>query len=509
MEAVLSAIARGRAAIDAHPLYAWMADPEVPLGRRFVFAPLFANFILGFSDLNRWFLRYPEPRDRYEAAINAHTEEDETHSALFLEDWRELGFDAQLGWGVEDTMAWYYTAPETEVFRRYAMRLTRMCVETPDPLVRFGLMEAIETCGHVFFGHTAPLAEELSRRTGAALRYFGPYHLARETGTLIDADDLFETVVLTPEQRRRAVALVEEVFAMFTVKNDHLLAYAQAAAAGAAVPRPAQAARPAVALGGEVRPLHTVERGSAGPMGERLAERKAALAAHPFLAWLSTPTADPVARLRAFVPLWIPDIMGYADLMTYALAYPKPRDAAERALNRHAARLACHHRLFLADAAALDLDGALGWGAGETLRFLGHSSATELQRAQRGRVRRHRLPAPQPHRALLVDGGVAGQRRGVLPARQRAGARRRATAGPSAALPRRPPPARPPRARARCGGRRGAAGPAAGQDSRAARRAGGHRHRVRPPDRADGSVAARDGGHTHGVVAPGAAQRLL
>ena len=80
------------------------------------------------------------------------------------------------------------------------------------------------------------------------------------------------------------------------------------------------------------------------------------------------------------MPLWIPDIMGYADLMTYALTYPAPRDAAERALNRHTARLACHHRLFLADAAALDLDGALGWGAGETLHFLGHSSATELQR---------------------------------------------------------------------------------------------------------------------------------
>ena len=36
MEAVLSAIARGRAAIDAHPLYAWMARAEDP----FVFAPL-------------------------------------------------------------------------------------------------------------------------------------------------------------------------------------------------------------------------------------------------------------------------------------------------------------------------------------------------------------------------------------------------------------------------------------------------------------------------------------
>ena len=289
METVLSAIARGRAAIDAHPLYAWMANAEVPLSQRFVFAPLFANFILGFRDLNRWFLRYPQPRDVYEAAINAHTEEDETHSALFLEDWRELGLDAQLGWGVEDTMAWYYTAPETEVFRRYAMRLTRMCVEAPDALVRFGMMEAIETCGHVFFGHTAPLAAELSRRTGAALRYFGPYHLARETGSLIDADDLFDAAVLTPEQRRRALALVEEVFAMFTVKNDHLLAYASAVTAGAAVPRPARAARREVARSRDVRPLHAVEQEPHGPIGARLAVRKAELAAHPFLAWLAAP----------------------------------------------------------------------------------------------------------------------------------------------------------------------------------------------------------------------------
>ena len=57
---------------------------------------------------------------------------------------------------------------------------------------------------------------------------------------MIDADDLFETVVLTPEQRRRALALVEEVFAMFTVKNDHLLAYASAVTAGAAPPQPAR-----------------------------------------------------------------------------------------------------------------------------------------------------------------------------------------------------------------------------------------------------------------------------
>ena len=245
------------------------------------------------------------PATCYEAAINAHTEEDETHSALFLEDWRELGLDAQLGWGVEDTMAWYYTAPETEVFRRYAMRLTRMCVETPDPLVRFGMMEAVETCGHVFFGHTAPLAAELSRRTGAALRYFGPYHLARETG-IVDRRrrPLRDRRRSPPEQRRRALALVEEVFAMFTVKNDHLLAYASGdhGGGGGAPARPGGRGRGRARR--EVRPLHAVEQRHRRPDGRaaRRAEGGAGRAPVPGLArGARRRPGRAAARLRAAV----------------------------------------------------------------------------------------------------------------------------------------------------------------------------------------------------------------
>ncbi len=386
LDAVLAAIARRRVEIDRHPLYTWMASGDAPLEQRFVYAPLFANFILGFRDMNRWFMRYPEPSSIYEKAINAHTEEDETHSALFLEDWRELGLDAQLGWGVQDTIAWYYAASETEVFRRYAMRIIQMCVETPDPLVRFGFMEAIETCGHVFFGHTAPLAEELARRTGSALRYFGPFHLAKETGALIDADDVFESVILTAEQRRQAIELVEEVFDMFTVKNDHLLRYALAITSGSVVLQPASAALLRLTLGEleEVPPIHSIELAAPSvahrPMAELVHKRMQGLRMHPFMDWVATPTADPAGRLREYLPPWIPDIMGYADLMTYALPFTRPRNAVERALNRHAILLTSHHRLFIKDAAALDLDGALRWTAGETLNFLGRGEATELQR---------------------------------------------------------------------------------------------------------------------------------
>ncbi len=386
MREVLAAIAARKQEIDRHPLYAWMASEAAPLEQRFVYAPLFANFILGFRDLNRWFMRYPEAADPFEEAINRHTEEDETHSALFLEDWHELGLDEQLGWGVEDTVAWYYAAPETEVFRRYAMRLMQMCVETPDPLVRFGFMEAIEACGHVFFAHTAPLAERLSARTGAALRYFGPYHLGRETGALIDADDLFDTAVLDPARRAESLRLVHEVFDMFTVKNDHLLAYAQRITAGGAVPRPAQALRAlstaSTSPPAATRPAPPAEPPSPEqqPIADRLRARADELAAHPFPAWISGGAGTPAERAAAFVPLWIPDIMGYADLMTYALPFRDPRTPAERALNRHAGLLATHHRLFARDAAALRLDERLRLGAGETLRFLGYGDRTELQR---------------------------------------------------------------------------------------------------------------------------------
>ena len=65
---------------------------------------------------------------------------------------------------------------------------------------------------------------------------------------------------------------------------------AQAVTAGAPVPQPAEEARPVVSPAGEVRPLHAVERVtdiSDGPMGERLAVRKAELAAHPHRARLA------------------------------------------------------------------------------------------------------------------------------------------------------------------------------------------------------------------------------
>ena len=58
-----------------------------------LFAPIMVNFVMNFRDINRWFLRFPKPANEFEKIINGNTQEDETHSRLFLEDWEKLKLD--------------------------------------------------------------------------------------------------------------------------------------------------------------------------------------------------------------------------------------------------------------------------------------------------------------------------------------------------------------------------------------------------------------------------------
>jgi hypothetical protein len=386
---VIEHIERKKGEVAKHPFYGWLTSDRAPLRDRFAFAPVFVTFIMGFSDMNRWFMRYPAPGDEYKRAINKHTFEDATHSRLFLEDWRKLGLDGRLGWGAGDTVAWYYASRETEIFREYGMEIMKMCALHEDPLVRFSFMDAIEACGHVFFAATSGVATNLSKKTGEDYRYFGTYHLKRETGHLLAGWRAFEEAALGGAQFEKACSLVNRIFAMFLVENDHLLRYAERAvgATGEAAPRP-------LSITGAFDPKEPQRLfGAAGSRAvgrvtpsqaaveEALAARKRKAAAHPLFAWMQA--GDPreaLRKLRRLAAFWLPDIMGYRDLATYALTYEKPEGARERAINRVAAGLASHHRLFLRDWVELDMDETLRFSASETLDFYCVSDYTEVQR---------------------------------------------------------------------------------------------------------------------------------
>ncbi len=357
-----------------HPLFKWMRSENVPVERRLDFAPMMALFVMQFRDANMWVLRFSEARNEFEWVINSGTIEDQTHSRMFLVDWRALGLDARLGWRASDTLWWLFLSEENEVMRRCGMRFISFSVaDGGDPLVRFGHSEAGEATGHVFLSASARIAREISERTGAELPYFGPHHLALESGHVANTEGVFEKQLLTSEQLSSAKRLCGEMFDAFDEIFTAFEAYArryvdtgttpvrtrEAAPHVVAIPKPIEAP---IARGGDDR---------SDQVWTVLRERQEKAASHQLYEWLHDGGGlSAYERLCRFIPLWTMDILGYRDLAKHVFTYPEPRDEAERAINRWAAELASHSALFLNDWDNLGLDELLGFSASDTLEFV-------------------------------------------------------------------------------------------------------------------------------------------
>lgn len=365
-----------KAQLNQHPFYGWINGENVPLEEKLLFAPIMSLFVMNFRDANKWFIRFPEASSRFEEIINGNTFEDETHSRLFLEDWKKLDLDSRLGWRASDTIWWLFLAELTEPFRRFVMDFARMCVvDKGDPMVRFAHSEAGEACGNMFFSIVAPIADQLEAKTGIKYRYFGSHHLDREPGHVIGSTGVFESQTLTEAQRHQGTVLATKMFDIFMEMHDCFLRYAQEYTARGVFPHPpegyarrpvvesAASAPPAAERGGAMAPNHAeVER--------RLQERKARTAKHEFYAWLRQEDGlSPKQKLQRFITMWTGDIMGYRDLNRYALRYPAARNPGEAVINRWCDDLESHNVLFMNDWHQLKMDEVLGWNASETFKF--------------------------------------------------------------------------------------------------------------------------------------------
>jgi len=423
MKRVWQELRAGRSRVEAHPFFGWLNSEAVPLERRFVFSPVMIDFIMGFADLNKWFLSYAEPENELERAINEHTEEDRTHSRLFYENWYTLPLGELSSWPPGKMLWWLFHAQDAEIVRRFGMDLLRLSAKHRDPLVRFPMMEAIEICGDVFFGHTAPIAAELSRRHNVPHDYYGKYHRERETGHLQSDEAPLLRSSLSASQLSEARLAVDHVFTMFCAVLDQLLDYSE---------RSADYRRMLSGLDGEyldaVAPpqgritLTAATEAAAAPAPPALSqlsvlrhlqEKVARLNQHPFLAWLrATDDVEPRDRLRGFVALWGVDIAGYKDFNQLVLRYPEPQTPLELALNQWTENLATHGSLFLRDWQALKIDEVLAWDSGETIAFYFLGNETEVHRRNMAKVKHHafRNASPLPRFWLikaLEDAGDA------------------------------------------------------------------------------------------------------
>ena len=381
MQQVLRLRNTGEEAISRHALFDWLSNDKVSARDRLAIAPAGAFFIMQFRDLNRWVLRFTEPRTEYEWVINLGTLEDEKHSRLFLEDWLKLDLDTRLGWRNIDVLWWLFLSPDQEVFRRSGIEFIRLAVDDDDEaLIRFGHSEAGEATGHVMLSNTAQVAAELSNQTGLEYRYFGSHHLNLESGHVANTEGVFETVVLDPNQRERAGESCARMFGIFENIFGGFLHYATTHIdAGTSPSRPHVASIAGDDWSAPSLEIHPRDARDT-EMLRHIEAHKQRLRTHPFYEWLRQDHHSPTERLRRFIPMWVMDILGYRDLNRYALTYAHPRSVAEHAVNAWASRLSDHSGLFLLDWQALELDQVLGYPASGALEWLFLDTDMELHR---------------------------------------------------------------------------------------------------------------------------------
>ncbi|CAA9428675.1 MAG: hypothetical protein AVDCRST_MAG66-3147, partial [uncultured Pseudonocardia sp.] len=252
---VLHLVERRQADLDRHPLFAWMERDDAPLPDPLLILPPMTTFTMGFRDVNKWVFRYQDPTDDLQRGINIHSFEDQTHSRLFLQDWRRLGLDERLGWRASDTLWWMFRADINEVARRHGVYFQSMAVaDGGDPLLRFAQSEMMEALGAVFFRHVAKIAIRYTEQTGIELPYLGPFHQVLESGHM-DCEELFVEQRLDDRRLTRALDLADTIYEIFDAQLDMWLEYAKAHVDTGVPPRPPAG----------VPPRHLAARPGPGP----------------------------------------------------------------------------------------------------------------------------------------------------------------------------------------------------------------------------------------------------
>ncbi|VAW73152.1 hypothetical protein MNBD_GAMMA13-480 [hydrothermal vent metagenome] len=366
--------------LRAHTFFKWMNSEGPPLNDKFQFMPIMIIFVMNFRDMNKWVIRFDDSDNELKAVINSSTTEDETHSRLFLEDWRKFHFDDHLDWKPSDVLWWLFLADDTEPFRRFGVDFMRLCVDdNNDPLMRFAHSEAGEACGHVFFENIAPLAEKLSIQNGLNYRYFGMHHLELETGHVLESEGVFEHETLTAAQRQTGLNLAERMFTIFDGIHDSFYAYVEKYCEANTTPvrncnrknsRAAEhEAEEDVISTPSLNDASQVDS-SQSALQNHLNMRKEEIENHEFFHWMKETPLPAVKKLQRFIPLWAVDIFGYRDLNKYAMKYKNPVNNLEKQTNRIASNLSNHSQLFLQDWIELELDELISWPVSDMLDFL-------------------------------------------------------------------------------------------------------------------------------------------
>ncbi|GAA2901687.1 hypothetical protein GCM10010517_67530 [Streptosporangium fragile] len=224
MQRILDLIERRRLALDETEFLRRMADPGITPARKLSFAPAMAPFVMAFADINKYVLRDETSSDPLQRIINTHTEEDDHHFGMFLQDLRVLGFDDAATFTERLEMLWGDGTART---RQVVYSLTGL-IAPADPTMRLVIVEAVEAAGNRTFDKWRDVAEAFRAETGKQLYYFGEAHFDLESGHAMGTENIendLAAIVLTEQQEKEARALVDKVFQGFIDMGEELLAH--------------------------------------------------------------------------------------------------------------------------------------------------------------------------------------------------------------------------------------------------------------------------------------------
>jgi hypothetical protein len=225
MKRIAERIESNKRLLDQSALMMFVQDASMDPRKRFSFVPCMAPFVMGFSDVNKYALRDEGSDDPTQHLINVHSQEDDHHWGMYLKDLRTLSLNAQMDLNGALRLLW---GEDRQATRQTIYKLMGL-IENTTPAVRLAVVEAIEATGDVAFSRFSALADEHEKLTGETLCYFGALHKDLESGHAMGTEDIeskLEAIVLTADEEREAMKLVDQVFELFHKMFDEWMTYA-------------------------------------------------------------------------------------------------------------------------------------------------------------------------------------------------------------------------------------------------------------------------------------------
>lgn len=228
MKSVLEHVLRCQRDYAQRPFFNHLRNQALAPRQRLKFLPCMAPFMLGFRDLNRHALRLDPTEDPCQQTINGYICGGSYHDwPGYLDDLAKLGHD-QPGHSASRTLR-MLASDSTKFNRMLPCRLAHLAWNV-DPKVKLALIEAIEATEEVLVSLTWPLAASVQADSGIALRFVGGFLSDLQTGrTITSRHPELGGVVLSTDQRERALQCVDEVFRLFVDWSNELLSFAEEA----------------------------------------------------------------------------------------------------------------------------------------------------------------------------------------------------------------------------------------------------------------------------------------